>query len=67
MPTRKPSQKPRIKLTSKYSGEESQSFWDTVNALPRKSHETAYMLGVVIQNLEHDVLNYINNATNAKR
>lgn len=43
-----------------YSGNHSKRFWDRVNKLPRnEGGDTAYMLGVVLQELEERVLKYL--------
>lgn len=38
-----------------YSGEQSQEFWDIINALPDKHRWTAYSLGVALQNIESNI------------
>lgn len=48
------------KLKRHYSGNHSKRFWDRVNKIPRNEHgETAYMLGVVLQEVELRVLRYL--------
>lgn len=39
-----------------YSGPKSIKFWERINALPRDKRSAAYSLGVVLQNVEGDVL-----------
>jgi hypothetical protein len=49
-----------MKLKPKYSGKESTKFWDEINAI--KNHEEwdkAYTLGVVLQNIEADILRFL--------
>lgn len=48
------------RTTPRYSGNESEEFWSWVNGLKgRQARGSAYMLGVILQNLEHDVLKEI--------
>ena len=47
------------KLRCKYSGKDSQRFWDTINASKKHKGEL-YSLGCVLQNLEDFVLKRIN-------
>lgn len=43
-----------------YSTDNSAKFWKRVNRIPRnEGGETAYMLGVILQDLEERVLHYI--------
>jgi len=44
------------KLKFKYSGDESNEFWDKVNSLKGADRQEMYSLGVVLQNLEDHVL-----------
>jgi hypothetical protein len=39
-----------------YSGKNSVKFWKRINKLSGSRHDAAYTLGVVLQNLEEDVL-----------
>ncbi len=64
MPTRKPSQKPKTILTPKYSGDESRGFWKRINKLEGESHRFAYNLGVILQDTEHHVLQYLRGESN---
>jgi len=49
-----------MKLVCHYSGNKSKRFWDAVNKLPRnEGGETAYMLGVVLQEVEARVLGFL--------
>jgi hypothetical protein len=53
----------RQKPLRRYSGSRSTEFWKRVNSLPRNhGGETAYCLGVALQNLEEHVLRYLENA-----
>lgn len=48
-------------LRPKYSGRNSIEFWKQVNAIKDKNkHSEAYTLGVVLQNVEADILRLIN-------
>jgi hypothetical protein len=40
----------------RYSGDKSRKFWARINALPDSQHSKAYSLGVVLQNVEGDIL-----------
>ena len=42
-----------------YSGKKSKKFWDRVNKLKGKKQDAMYTLGVVLQNLEGDVLHML--------
>ena len=39
-----------------YSGPNSEEFWEKVNRFKGDTHDALYTLGVVLQNLESDVL-----------
>jgi len=39
-----------------YSGQNSEGFWERVNRFKGIRHDALYTLGVVLQNLESDVL-----------
>jgi len=47
--------------TPKYSGDESVSFWKTVNGLKLR-HGEIYALGCLLQKVEQHVLTALNNA-----
>jgi len=47
-------------LKPKYSGKSSTGFWKEVWKLPKHKRDQAYSLGVVLQNVEADVLRLIN-------
>lgn len=56
-----------VRMTPKYSGEESKGFWELVKSIKnRRDHDAAYMLGVILQNLEGDVLNELDRLTREK-
>ncbi len=38
-----------------YSEVSSKGFWDVINSLPEAQRDTAYSLGVALQNVEHDL------------
>ena len=42
-----------------YSGKKRSKFWDRIDALPDRQHDTAYSLGVALQNVECDLLRLI--------
>lgn len=42
-----------------YSGDKSRKFWDRINSLPEPHRVIAYTLGVVLQNVETDILRLI--------
>lgn len=46
-----------------YSGNLSRGFWKQVNSLPDHQQAQAYMLGVILQNVEGDVLRILANLT----
>lgn len=47
-------------LERHYAGTKSKQFWNAVKKLPRnEGGETAYMLGVVLQEVEERVLRYM--------
>lgn len=47
-------------MKPKYSGKESKKFWDKINKIKDPaSHSEAYSLGVVLQNVESDILRLI--------
>lgn len=49
-------------------GNNSRQFWGRVKALKNESHhDTAYMLGVVLQELESRVLNFLEGAEEVQR
>jgi hypothetical protein len=48
-----------IRLTHKYSGRNSLAFWEYVLALKGKDHDAAYAMGVMLQDLEDRVLQFI--------
>ena len=43
----------------RYSEEKSTGFWREINALKGKDHDAAYAMGVMLQNLEWQVLAFI--------
>jgi hypothetical protein len=43
----------------RYAGKNSESFWDAINSSPKRQSKL-YSLGVALQNLEHQVLNALN-------
>lgn len=49
----------RAKLTAKYSGAHSLLFWRRINSLPSPRKEECYALGCVLQNVERDVLRWL--------
>ncbi len=51
----------RKPMRKHYSGDLSRGFWKRVNTLPDDKVGEAYSLGVVLQNLEEDVLRMIAN------
>lgn len=56
-----------VKMTPRYSGEESKEFWDLVKSIKNdRDHGAAYMLGVILQNLEGDVLRELDRMTKGK-
>ena len=51
-----------------YYGKGSHRFWDCINRLPKPNKQTAYALGVALQNVEGDIRRLIENEIcNAKR
>ena len=51
---------PRVEpLKSHYSGVDSVPFWQRVNLLKGKDRDSAYLLGVVLQDVEEKVLRFI--------
>lgn len=44
---------------AKYSGEESHGFWKRVNSLPSEEKRVMYACGVLLQNMEEDVLRWL--------
>lgn len=50
-----------------YSGELSRGFWKQVNSLPEMQQREAYALGVILQNVEGDVLRSLANLTREVR
>lgn len=44
-----------------YSGSASIQFWKIINALPEERRNVAYLLGVLLQDLEYKALQSINN------
>ena len=46
-------------FTAHYSGDQSESFWNVINSLPDSVRDTAYTLGVILQNIESDILKKI--------
>jgi len=42
-----------------YSGQNSEVFWERVNRFKEVQHDALYTLGVVLQNLESDVLHML--------
>lgn len=46
-------------MEPRYSGIKSAKFWAKINALPKAQRDEAYSLGVVLQNVEADVLRLI--------
>lgn len=60
--------KKREPLQPQYSGDLSADFWARIRELPDKQRWQAYSLGVVLQNVEGDVLRIVTNLENeAKR
>lgn len=51
-----------LKTASHYAGDGSLWFWDRVNALTGPSHDQCYALGVALQDLEHRVLQWLENS-----
>ncbi len=48
------------KIKRRYSGKSSEKFWRKVNAIKKSRYQqTAYSLGVVLQNLEDEILTQI--------
>lgn len=56
----------RKKVTPRYSGPESASFWEAIGALPPPHYNALYQLGVALQNLEGQVLKALRDAQEAK-
>lgn len=54
-------------MTPHYSGKISEEFWRRINALPDAQRGEAYALGVVLQNVESDVLRMISSLEAAVR
>lgn len=53
-----------VRMTQKYSGDESKGFWGLVESIKNdRDHRAAYMLGVILQNLEGDVLRELDRMT----
>ena len=48
------------KLKPRYSGEKSGAFWKRVNSNKKPRWYAAYAMGVRLQNLEEEVLRFIN-------
>lgn len=46
-------------LGSKYSGKDSHAFWAEINSLNLEAWDRAYLLGVVLQDFEADILSRI--------
>jgi len=42
-----------------YSGPKSRAFWRRVNALKGKDWRAAYTIGVMLQNMEHSALSFL--------
>lgn len=49
-------------LKPHYSTQKSKEFWNRINTLPGKKQDTLYACGVLLQNLEGTVLQWLNNA-----
>lgn len=43
----------------KYSGEQSKAFWKAIDKMKGPDRDEAYSLGIVLQNMELDVLRLI--------
>lgn len=51
----------REQLTPKYSGKESTKFWKQINTIKNEhKRNEAYTLGVVLQNIEENIITLIN-------
>ena len=46
-------------IKPRYSGGGSTAFWKKVNALPEPERSAVYSLGVVLQNVELDILHHM--------
>jgi len=58
-----PTKAKRAKVERHYSGNHSKRFWDRVKRIENESdRETAYMLGVVLQEQEERILHFIETA-----
>lgn len=54
------TRKGRKPMKRHYTGNHSKRFWTRVNKLPRNQHgEAAYMLGVVLQEVEERALKFL--------
>jgi len=49
-----------MRLKARYSGDLSRLFWKRVNALPSPHKEALYSCGVLLQEMESRVLNWLN-------
>jgi hypothetical protein len=49
------------RMASHYSGDLSREFWKRVNALPAQHRASAYAAGVLLQNMESTVLDWLRN------
>ena len=54
-------------ITTKYSGKNSNEFWDVVNKLTLGNHQELYSLGCALQNLEEFVLKALKDAINSEK
>ena len=51
-----------------YSGDNSKKFWKRVNSLPAIDQRVLYACGCLLQNMEHDVISWLETAeVEAKR
>jgi hypothetical protein len=48
-------------LTPKYSDVESEEFWKYVNSLDQPEQSEMYLAGVLLQNMEEQILHLLNN------
>ena len=49
-------------MTPRYSGKASRAFWDRIRRLPEGEELRMYACGVLLQNLEGTVLQWLDNA-----
>jgi len=55
------------KLLPRYSDKYSHKFWRQINSLVGKDQEFAYTMGVLLQNIEEDILRMINSRLEKKK